>query len=75
MLDKKNITEQELKNITGGMVEKDCALSTYDMNIVCPVCGEDRDSMIEHNPNPNDILTPGEYHCKRCGAYFDVKSK
>ena len=72
MVDKK-LTEEDLDRISGGYVEHNNNLSSYKCEIVCPGCGENRESYLNYSYDP-DIPQFTDYECRTCGRKFRYES-
>ena len=64
---REKLSDENLEKISGGYIEE--SAPNYGDNVVCPNCGEDRESQITYAYDPTDPSTV-EYHCYTCGRDF-----
>ena len=73
LIEKKRLTEEELDRVSGGYIERNNHLSSYQCEIVCPGCGEGRESHLNYSYDP-DIPKYTDYECRTCGKKFRYES-
>jgi len=64
-----NLPDEELNEVVGGFRESNKTLSTYGMNIVCPVCKSSDASHFSNAALKDSKTGSVEYHCS-CGTAF-----